>query len=35
MSAYQKEYLLAKEDPKKFWQSQAGNIDWFKKPTKI
>ncbi|MYM58459.1 AMP-binding protein [Vibrio sp. OCN044] len=35
MSAYQKEYLLAKEDPKLFWQSQANNIDWFKKPTKI
>lgn len=35
MSAYQKEYLLAKEDPKQFWQRQAENIDWFQKPTKI
>ncbi|PMH44576.1 propionyl-CoA synthetase [Vibrio sp. 10N.286.49.B3] len=35
MSAYLNQYQWAKDDPKAFWQAQAENIDWFKKPTII
>ena len=35
MSAYQKEYLWAKQQPESFWQAQAKNIDWFEFPKTI
>ncbi|EPD0968623.1 propionyl-CoA synthetase [Vibrio vulnificus] len=35
MSAYQKEYQLAKQQPESFWQAQAKNIDWFEFPKTI
>ncbi|ELK5319171.1 propionyl-CoA synthetase [Vibrio vulnificus] len=35
MSAYQKEYQWAKQQPESFWQAQAKNIDWFEFPKTI
>lgn len=35
MSAYQKEYQWAKQQPESFWQTQAKNIDWFEFPKTI
>ncbi len=35
MSAYQKEYQWAKQQPESFWQAQAKNIDWFEFPITI
>ncbi|EPQ8524622.1 propionyl-CoA synthetase [Vibrio vulnificus] len=35
MSAYQKEYQSAKQQPESFWQAQAKNIDWFEFPKTI
>ncbi|EJB8413622.1 propionyl-CoA synthetase [Vibrio vulnificus] len=35
MSAYQKEYQWAKQQPESFWQAQAKNIDWFEFPKAI
>ncbi|ABU71355.1 propionyl-CoA synthetase [Vibrio campbellii] len=35
MSAYQKEYLWAQNEPENFWRAQAENIDWFEAPNTI
>ncbi|EPM3974494.1 propionyl-CoA synthetase [Vibrio vulnificus] len=35
MSAYQKEYQWAKQQPESYWQAQAKNIDWFEFPKTI
>ncbi|EHZ2654758.1 propionyl-CoA synthetase [Vibrio vulnificus] len=35
MSAYQKEYQWAKQQPESFWQAQAKNVDWFEFPKTI
>ncbi|GAL36489.1 propionate-CoA ligase [Vibrio maritimus] len=35
MSAYQKEYQWAEQQPESFWQHQAENIDWFEAPKTI
>ncbi|NOI65480.1 propionyl-CoA synthetase [Vibrio sp. 99-8-1] len=35
MSAYEKEYLFAKEQPQQFWQKQADQLSWFTPPTTI
>ncbi|END2489018.1 TPA: propionyl-CoA synthetase [Vibrio vulnificus] len=35
MSAYQKEYQWAKQQPESFWQAQAKSIDWFEFPKTI
>ncbi|HAS6343216.1 TPA: acetate--CoA ligase [Vibrio vulnificus] len=35
MSAYQKEYQWAKQQPESFWQAQAKNIDWVEFPKTI
>ncbi|EHD2235255.1 propionyl-CoA synthetase [Vibrio vulnificus] len=35
MSAYQKEYQWAKQQPESFWQAQAKNIDWFEFPKTV
>ncbi|EHH0792780.1 propionyl-CoA synthetase [Vibrio vulnificus] len=35
MSAYQKEYQWAKQQPESFWQAQAKNIAWFEFPKTI
>lgn len=35
MSAYQKEYLWAQENPQQFWKAQAEQLDWFEQPKTI
>ncbi len=35
MSAYEKEYQFAKEQPEQFWRQQAEQISWFKFPQTI
>ncbi|MCG9682398.1 propionyl-CoA synthetase [Vibrio sp. Isolate23] len=35
MSAYQKEYLWAQENPQQFWKTQAEQLDWFEQPKTI
>ncbi|MGF1771544.1 propionyl-CoA synthetase [Vibrio wakamikoensis] len=35
MSAYQKEYQWAEQQPESFWQHQAEKIDWFEAPKTI
>ncbi|GAL19116.1 propionate-CoA ligase [Vibrio maritimus] len=35
MSAYQKEYQWAEQQPESFWEHQASKIDWFEAPKTI